>query len=196
MLAVILLYDQLLFRPLVAWADRFRFEQQAGAFPPRPGSRRDAPLARARAIDRPAVQAVAALLSVVVSRLVAPTQRPNCPAPARPLGRPPVDRLCRCLDGSGFVARGVFVFSGISLAEAVVALCRRSRHAGRVIILIAIATVIWVPIGVMVGMRPQFARFVQPIAQFLAAFPANVLFPVAVSAIVAFNSIPISGSVR
>ena len=34
MLVVILLYDQLLFRPLVAWADRFRFEQQAGAAPP------------------------------------------------------------------------------------------------------------------------------------------------------------------
>src|ERR1022692_4332664 len=35
MLLVILLYDQLLFRPLVAWADRFRFEQQAGVLPPR-----------------------------------------------------------------------------------------------------------------------------------------------------------------
>ena len=35
MLVVILLYDQLLFRPLVAWADRFRFEQQAGVAPPR-----------------------------------------------------------------------------------------------------------------------------------------------------------------
>ena len=30
MLVVILIYDQLLFRPLVAWADRFRFEQEAG----------------------------------------------------------------------------------------------------------------------------------------------------------------------
>ena len=35
MLVVILLYDQLLFRPLVAWADRFRFEQEAGVVPPR-----------------------------------------------------------------------------------------------------------------------------------------------------------------
>src|SRR5262245_41010581 len=35
MLVVILLYDQLLFRPLVAWSDRFRFEQEAGALPPR-----------------------------------------------------------------------------------------------------------------------------------------------------------------
>ena len=35
MLVVILIYDQLLFRPLVAWADRFRFEQETGVTPPR-----------------------------------------------------------------------------------------------------------------------------------------------------------------
>jgi NitT/TauT family transport system permease protein len=35
MLVVILIYDQLLFRPLVAWADRFRFEQEVGAVPPK-----------------------------------------------------------------------------------------------------------------------------------------------------------------
>ena len=35
MLIVILIYDQILFRPLVAWADRFRFEQEAGVVPPR-----------------------------------------------------------------------------------------------------------------------------------------------------------------
>ena len=37
MLIVILIYDVLLFRPLVAWADRFRFEQQAGVLLPSPG---------------------------------------------------------------------------------------------------------------------------------------------------------------
>ena len=56
----------------------------------------------------------------------------------------------------------------------------------RVLVLIAVASVIWVPIGVWVGLRPGLARIVQPVAQFLAAFPANLLFPVAVSAIVAF----------
>ena len=50
----------------------------------------------------------------------------------------------------------------------------------RVIVLILIASVIWVPIGIGVGLRPRLTQFVQPIAQFLAAFPANLLFPVAV----------------
>ncbi|WP_040847828.1 ABC transporter permease subunit, partial [Nitrospirillum viridazoti] len=54
----------------------------------------------------------------------------------------------------------------------------------RVVVLIVLAAVIWVPIGVMVGMRPRLAAIVQPLAQFLAAFPSNLFFPVAVAAIV------------
>jgi NitT/TauT family transport system permease protein len=60
----------------------------------------------------------------------------------------------------------------------------------RVAILIAIASLIWVPIGVWVGTRPAATRAVQPIAQFLAAFPANLLFPLVVSGIVAFRLNP------
>ncbi|EPN57678.1 ABC transporter permease, partial [Pseudomonas syringae pv. actinidiae ICMP 19079] len=54
----------------------------------------------------------------------------------------------------------------------------------RVIVLIVIASLIWVPIGVWIGLRPVWAERLQPIAQFMAAFPANVLFPFAVIAIV------------
>jgi NitT/TauT family transport system permease protein len=61
----------------------------------------------------------------------------------------------------------------------------------RVAILIVIATVIWVPIGVAVGLRPLLAERVQPVVQFLAAFPANLLFPVAVYLIVRFNLSPL-----
>src|SRR6202022_1163572 len=52
----------------------------------------------------------------------------------------------------------------------------------RVVVLIALASLIWVPIGVWIGLRPWAATRVQPVAQFLAAFPANVLFPMAVVA--------------
>jgi NitT/TauT family transport system permease protein len=54
----------------------------------------------------------------------------------------------------------------------------------RVAVLIALASVVWVPIGVWIGLRPGVATRVQPVAQFLAAFPANVLFPMAVVVIV------------
>ncbi|HZQ14481.1 MAG TPA: ABC transporter permease subunit, partial [Pseudolabrys sp.] len=53
----------------------------------------------------------------------------------------------------------------------------------RVLVLIALASVIWVPIGVWIGLNPRWSGRLQAIAQFLAAFPANVLFPFAVVAI-------------
>ena len=46
------------------------------------------------------------------------------------------------------------------------------------------------PIGIWVGLRPRATQIVQPIAQFLAAFPANLLFPLAVSGIVTWKLNP------
>jgi NitT/TauT family transport system permease protein len=60
----------------------------------------------------------------------------------------------------------------------------------RVALLIAISSAIWVPIGVLIGLRPALAEKIQPLAQFLAAFPANLLFPVFVIVIVRFHLNP------
>ncbi len=60
----------------------------------------------------------------------------------------------------------------------------------RVLVLIAIASLIWVPIGVAIGLRPRLADRVQPIVQFLAAFPANLFFPPVVLLIVRFHLNP------
>jgi len=60
----------------------------------------------------------------------------------------------------------------------------------RVAVLISLATLVWVPIGVWIGLRPKLAERVQPLAQFLAAFPANLAFPVFVVAIVSFRLNP------
>jgi NitT/TauT family transport system permease protein len=54
----------------------------------------------------------------------------------------------------------------------------------RVLVLIAVASLIWVPIGVWIGLNPRIAGRVQALAQFLAAFPSNLVFPMAVVAIV------------
>ncbi len=53
-----------------------------------------------------------------------------------------------------------------------------------------LATIVWVPISVWIGLRPRWAERIQPIAQFLAAFPVNLLFGVAVSLVLAFNLNP------
>ena len=77
MLIVILIYDQILFRPLVAWADRFRFEQEAGDVPPH--SWVFDVLRRSRIIER-MTQPLAALWRLTLR------PRPNKP---KPVEKPP-----------------------------------------------------------------------------------------------------------
>ena len=57
----------------------------------------------------------------------------------------------------------------------------------RVVVLIALASLLWVPVGVWLGLRPAWAQRAQPVVQFLAAFPANLFFPIFVVAIVHFH---------
>ena len=50
----------------------------------------------------------------------------------------------------------------------------------RVTVLTALAALAWVPVGVWIGLRPKVAYRIMPVVQFLAAFPANLLFPLMV----------------
>jgi NitT/TauT family transport system permease protein len=64
-----------------------------------------------------------------------------------------------------------------------------------VFVLLAFTTIIWTPIGVAIGFNPKLARLLQPVALFLASFPANFIFPFATLAFLRFQ-IPINiGSV-
>ena len=56
---------------------------------------------------------------------------------------------------------------------------------GRVVVLLIVASIIWVPIGVWIGMNPRVNRLAQPVVQVLASFPANFLFPFAAAFFVA-----------
>jgi len=60
----------------------------------------------------------------------------------------------------------------------------------RVMLLIALASVIWVPIAVWIGLRPQYSQKVQAVAQFLAAFPVNLMFPMVVFVMVSLKLTP------
>jgi NitT/TauT family transport system permease protein len=189
MLIVILIYDQLLFRPLVAWADRFRFEQEAGALPPH--SWVLSVLRRSRLVER-LIRPLAVLWRRLLLARWSKGAEPAKPAPQARHGWVTFQWTAILIALAAIslwqVAR--FVAEGISLADVGAALLLGLATLCRIVVLIALATVVWVPIGVWVGTRPRAANLVQPVAQFLAAFPANVLFPIAVSAIVAFRLDP------
>jgi NitT/TauT family transport system permease protein len=83
-----------------------------------------------------------------------------------------------------------FVRATLSWTDVVAAVSNGRLTLLRVAVLIALATLVWVPIGVVVGLRPKLAEKIQPLAQFAAAFPANLLFPPAVFLIVRFGLPP------
>jgi NitT/TauT family transport system permease protein len=189
MLVVILIYDQILFRPLVAWADRFRFEQEAGVLPPR--SWVFDVLRRSRIVER------LTRPFTVLWRLTLRPRRPDNPESNRQ-ALPLANSRIAFQFGLIVVALGAaalwqivrFIVEGITLADVGTAILLGFATLARVVVLIAIASVIWVPIGVWVGTHSRATNIVQPVAQFLAAFPANVLFPVVVSLIVAWRLDP------
>ena len=189
MFIVILLYDQLLFRPLVAWSDKFRYDFIPSQDVPRswvlklfgksrlirklllPISYFMRLMLRIR-LFRPSIQSVH--IMKVESRIF--------------------DYLWYSLlalvgiatlhQVTSFVSQtvtwdeveSVFYFAGLTMT--------------RVLALIFLASFIWVPIGVYIGLRPKLAGFIQPFAQFMAAFPANLIFPVAVLAITRYSLNP------
>ncbi len=192
MAVVIVLYDQLVFRPIVAWADKFRFEQTASG--ERPGSWLYDLVRRTRWL-----RAAATPLSWP-ARAMAAIDWPAMPRtrfkpPALPAG------TGRVLDGlwialvvglglAGARVLWVFLSAHLAFADLLTAFGLGLATLVRVVVLIALATAIWVPIGMWIGLRPAWAERLQPIAQFLAAFPANVMFPFAVAGIVAFRLSP------
>jgi NitT/TauT family transport system permease protein len=186
MLIVILIYDQVLFRPLVAWADRFRFEQEAGGIPPRSWA---FDVMRRSGIVERMVRPFAALWRL--------SMRPHGKEIAAPrtTAWPAYLSYALGLVGAAIAALLLwqvvrFFVPNITLGDVGTTLFLGLLTLVRVIVLIAIASVIWVPIGVWIGTRPRVANMVQPVAQFLAAFPANLFFPIVVSLIVAWRLDP------
>ncbi len=57
----------------------------------------------------------------------------------------------------------------------------------KVAILIILSSLLWVPVGVWIGFRPRLTRHIQPLIQFLAAFPANLVYPIFVTLILHFH---------
>ncbi|OZI44157.1 ABC transporter permease [Bordetella genomosp. 5] len=204
MAVVILLYDQLVFRPVVVWADKFRVELTASSA--RPRSWMYTLIQRTRWLRLPFAMLARAACWLAETPL-------RWPVPVRGSRRAPVEpwrtlmRVAAVRASSPAPARGASAARGtrggvaMAAAAALVTLYLLWRtpldvaQVGhvlglgaltllRVTVLLVLASVIWVPIGVWIGLRPAWAGRVQPLAQFLAAFPANVLFPFAVMAIV------------
>jgi NitT/TauT family transport system permease protein len=191
MTVVIVLYDQLMFRPLVAWADKFRFEQTAAQTVPKSWVLDLMKRARLfRYLIRPFPGIIDGFVRLRLPTL--PLSRMNAAPPRSSMMVLDAVWFALVLAFTiyiGYLAVS-FVATGVSWDDVLTAVRYGLYTLIRVVLLILLSSLVWVPLGVLIGLRPRVAEKIQPLAQFLAAFPANLLFPVFVVGIVHFNANP------
>jgi NitT/TauT family transport system permease protein len=175
------------FRPLVAWAEKFRMEESESSDKPRS--------LMLDLLRRSHVGQNLAVVSRPIGRFLDRVTRPFGLA-EHPLV--PSERRRRAGDVAFWA-----ITVGIVLVGAVAGLSYLGRAVGfgvfpdaiglgaltflRVAVVVAASTIVWVPVGVVIGMNPRLTRIAQPIVQILASFPSNLLFPFFVIAFIAIH---------
>jgi NitT/TauT family transport system permease protein len=178
MIGIIVLIDQIIWRPVIAWSEKFKFEQVESVEPPHSFVLDF--LRRSKVLPflaRVTVRPVREYLSLYFADRHAAAGEKRKPGTmgkwiARAL-------LCVLLAGTAYA----FVKMGILLAS----LTRpevRGIFAGagatllRVAFTLALAGLWTIPVGVLVGLRPKLSAIAQPLAQIAASVPATALFPI------------------
>jgi len=192
---VILIYDQIIFRPIVAWADKFSMGQTASQQQPKSWVYDVIKNTKSLAlIMQPLRSLFDAILCFkwpnifnIKAELIIPQQNNNR-----------LDRIFNivwflsllAITAIAIIVLFNYLYLTISLKELTWVFILGGITSLRVFVLVLLASLIWVPIGVWVGLRPRVVAWVQPVAQFLAAFPANILFPIFVVGIVQYKLNP------
>lgn len=186
MFIVILTYDQVLFRPLLTWSERFNIGHIEGKPPPRAWFYRLLTKTRwLKILDR----GIKAMAEVVF----------NSPRVRFPLHVPALqpkynEMAIWCWNSIlllGVAIAAFFLWNFITQAilpsEIRYVFYLGSITGIKVAILVLLASLLWVPIGVWIGLHPKIGQRIQPLTQFLAAFPVNLIYPLIVKSIIYFH---------
>lgn len=185
---IIFLYDQILFRPLIAWSEKFKPEMSADNeeyqswlidF-----------IRRSRLLKR-----VGHFFKRWKDSFINPRwllkQEAKISRPYEKTSKPPREwiwySLISLIMVLGFWRLFTFIFQALTWYDVGHVFILGAATGTRVIILIALSSLIWIPVGVKIGLHPRLTQRIQPIIQFAAAFPANLFYPLFVIAIVKFH---------
>jgi NitT/TauT family transport system permease protein len=178
MIALITLIDQFLWRPVIAWAEKFKVEQVESSDAPRSWVlgvlQRSSSLAylRRKAL-RPVTESI--LLRCVEPRAAPPAAEKSSPAKLW---------IFRSVGLVGLVAvvyaviRVAIMLAGVNRADAAALLVGLAITFSRVVAGLVIGAAWTIPVGVMIGFNPRLARVAQPVAQIAASVPATAFFPI------------------
>lgn len=191
MLGVIILYDQLLFRPLMSWSDKFRTDLEPNDH-----------MAESWVVDvflrsrwfKRFGAFLALWRDMIINIHLVPYREKNVHVLLRKKSRA-LWWMTWISHVAVYVAIAAALFMLIQFIahqatwrDVVLVLGLGLMTALKIFLMIALCSLVWIPIGVWVGLRPKAAAIIQPIAQFFAAFPANLLYPMAVLWIMYFHA--------
>lgn len=179
MIIVVLAIDFFLWKPLTAWAERFRITQSASD-----EERKSAVLTLIR--HSHADEVISKLFSPIrewLEIITRPFGRTGSQWPRKASQRKLGDLVFNIVMAVlilGLAAQMLyFVATRTGLQEFATAGALGALTFARVAVLIFVSSLIWVPVGVYIGMNPKISRIMQPVVQILASFPANFIFPFA-----------------
>jgi len=178
MIAVIVLLDQLVWRPVIAWAEKFKVEQVESTNAPRSWVlnrlRHSSGLAKIRQKT----------LQPLSERLLLHFASKHTEERSEETGAAWRDWLIRAiavvaLIGIGYgVVRVAIILSGLQRAELHEAALGLGATFLRVNLALLIGVLWTIPAGVAIGFNPRLARIAQPLAQIAASVPATALLPI------------------
>jgi len=178
MIAVIVLLDQIVWRPVIAWAEKFKVEQVEST---------DAPqswfldlMQKSRLLHRlrkKAIHPVRERLGLHFARGYHPDQEEAAPAAWKVwLGR--AIAAFAVLAVFYAMVRAFGMLTHLNADDFRQILQGAAATFGRVIAALLIGALWTIPVGVAIGFNPKLARIAQPLAQIAASVPATALFPI------------------
>ena len=176
MIAVIVLLDQLFWRPAIAWSDRFKFEQvERSSAPSSPILHLFRHSSAFRWLSKHAFAPAWERLTSNAS--VSKPVEPHTPSRIAPLVGWAATVIAILL-ALYALFEAVLVLRGITAAEVIETCKAAAATFVRVMAALAIASLWTIPAGVAIGFNPKLARIAQPVAQVVASIPATALLPV------------------
>src|ERR1700733_3161458 len=178
MIAVIVLLDQFVWRPVIAWAEKFKVEQVQSAEAPRSWVLNL--LQHSRALAQLEQKAIFPLRESLMSHFSRRHEAGTATVPA-PRWKTYVLGIL-AIAGLGLtgyaVVRIAILLTGLDHSEVTELAKGLGATFLRVIVALLIGAAWTIPVGVKIGFSPRLARIAQPLAQIAASVPANAFFPV------------------
>lgn len=178
---IIVATDQLLWRPLIAWSDKFKFEQVESS------TRVTSPLLTLLHRSSRLIRLPARLWGSLDERVCQELSARERKQAMHPLDEDGIPRGRILQVGFGIFGillaiwggtAALHLLRGVTWSDMRLLLLGAAATFLRVNAALALAALWTVPVGVMIGFNPRLARILQPVTQVVASVPATALFPV------------------